>query len=113
VWSDAGELRGTSAARITFLRELLEQTKTTGLMAADTPYYLNAANPGELYLWYFDFHCVGEYEFPLPEKSKFRITLIDPWAMTRTPVAGTFSGKSKITLTGKPYMAALVEKIQD
>jgi len=85
VWSDAGELHGTSAARITFLRKLLEQTKTTGLMAADAPYYLNAANPGELYLWYFDFHCVEEYEFPLPEKGKFNITLIDPFAMTKTP----------------------------
>jgi hypothetical protein len=112
VWSDAGELRGASATRIAFLRKLLEETKTTGLTAADAPYYLYAANPGELYLWYFDFHCAGEYEFPLPEKGNFRITLIDPWAMTKMQVAGMFSGKSKVTLTGKPYMAALVEKIQ-
>jgi hypothetical protein len=90
VWSDGGKLRGQSAERITWLRKLLEATKTTGLMAPEGPYYLNAANPGEVYLWFFDFHCVGEYEFPLP---------------------GTFSGKSKITLTGKPYMAALVEKV--
>ncbi len=48
VWSDAGELHGTSPARITFLRKLLEKTGTTGLMAADNPYYLNAGNPGEL-----------------------------------------------------------------
>ena len=111
VWSDAGTLKGTSAARITWLRKLLESTKTTGLMAPDAPYYLNAANPGQVYLWYFDFHCVGEYEFPLPDKGQFRITLIDPWAMTRTPVDGTFSGKSKVKLTGKPYMAALIEKV--
>jgi len=110
VWSDAGTLHGTSAARITFLRKLLESTGTTGLMAADAPYYLNAANPGERYLYFFDFHCVGEYEFPLPEKGKFKVTLIDPWAMTKTPVAGAFSGKSKIALSGKPYMAVLIEK---
>ena len=111
VWSDAGKLRGKSAARITWLRKLLEGTKTTGLFAADSPYYLNAANPGELYLWFFDFHCVGDYEFPLPDKARFKVTLIDPFAMTKTPLPGTFSGKSKITLTGKPYMAALVEKV--
>ena len=64
----------------------------------------------EVYLWFFDFHSVGDYEFPLPEKGKFKVTLIDPYAMTRTEVPGTFSGKSHITLTGKPYMAALVEK---
>jgi hypothetical protein len=111
VWSDAGKLHGTSAARITFLRKLLESTGTTGLMAAEAPYYLNAANPGERYLYFFDFHCVGEYEFPLPEKGQFKVTLIDPWAMTTTPIAGTFSGKSKIALSGKPYRAVLIEKV--
>jgi len=111
VWTDAGKLRGQSAARITWLRKLLEGTKTTGLMAPADPYYLNAANPGETYLWFFDFHCVGEYEFPLPDKGKFKVTLIDPYAMTKSELPGTFSGKSKITLTGKPYQAALVEKV--
>jgi len=110
VWSDAGTLQGTSAARILFLRKLLESTGTTGLMAADAPYYLNAGNPGERILYFFDFHCVGEYEFPLPEKEKYKVTLIDPWAMMKTPLAGTFSGKSKIALSGKPYQAVLIEK---
>jgi hypothetical protein len=110
VWSNAGELHGASAARITFLRKLLEKSGTTGLMAAENPYYLNAGNPGAVILYYFDYHCVGEYEFPLPEKVEFKATMIDPWAMTETPLPGTFSGKSKITLTGKPYMAVLFEK---
>jgi hypothetical protein len=111
VWSDGGELRGTSAARITFLRKLIEGTKTTGLMAPDAPYYLNAGNPGELYLYYFDFHCVGEYEFPLSEKGKFTMAMVDPWEMTVTAMPGTFSGKSKVTLSGKPYMAVLIQKV--
>jgi hypothetical protein len=110
VWSDAGDLHGTSAARITFLRKLLESTGTTGLMAAENPYYLNAGNPSELILYYFDYHCVGEYEFPLPENVKFKATMVDPWEMTTAALPGTFSGKSKITLTGKPYMAVLFEK---
>jgi hypothetical protein len=110
VWSDAGELHGSSAARITFLRKLLEKTGTTGLMAAENPYYLNAGNPGAVILYYFDYHCVGEYEFPLPENVKFKATMIDPWAMTESPLPGTFSGRSKIALTGKPYMAVLFEK---
>jgi hypothetical protein len=73
VWSDAGTLHGTSAARITFLRKLLESTGTTGLMAAEAPYYTYAANPGERYLYFFDFHCAAEYEFPLPEKGNSRL----------------------------------------
>ena len=111
VWSDGGQLHGTSAARITFLRKLLEGTKTTGLMATGEQYYLNASNPGEVYLWYFDYHCVAEYEFPLPEKAKFRMSMVDPWEMTVTAVPGTFSGKSKVALSGKPYMAVLIQKV--
>ena len=61
-------------------------------------------------LYYFDYHCVGEYEFPLPENVKFKATMIDPWAMTTAILPGTFSGKSKITLSGKPYMAVLFKK---
>jgi hypothetical protein len=110
VWSDAGELHGTSPARITFLRKLLESAGTTGLMAAENPYYLNAGNPSGPILYYFDYHCVGEYEFPLPENVKFAAAMIDPWEMTKSALPGTFSGKSKITLSGKPYMAVLFEK---
>jgi hypothetical protein len=62
-------------------------------------------------LYYFDYHCAGEYEFPLPEEGKFKAALIDPWEMTKTQISGDFSGKSKIELTGKPYMAVLFEKI--
>jgi Domain of unknown function (DUF5060)/Protein of unknown function (DUF4038)/Domain of unknown function (DUF5605) len=110
VWSDAGELHGTSPARITYLRKLLESTRTTGLMAQEKPYYLNAGNPSGPILYYFDYHCVGEYEFPLPQNVQFKATMIDAWAMTKNVLPGTYSGKSKITLSGKPYMAVLFEK---
>lgn len=110
VWSDAGELHGKSAPRITFLRKLLESTGTTGLMAPEDPYYPNAGNPGTLVLYSFDYHCVGEYEFPLPANVQFKATLIDPYAMTKQPIPGLFTGKSKIELPGKPYMAVLFEK---
>jgi len=110
-WSDGGKLHGSSAPRIAFLRKLLERTGTTGLTAAEEPYYLNASEKGRCIFYYFDFHCVGEYEFPLPEKEKYKATMIDPWEMTETPIAGAFSGKSKISLSGKPYQAVLFEKI--
>jgi hypothetical protein len=110
VWSDAGKLHGSSGPRITFLRKLLESTGTTGLIAATEPYYANAGNPGQRILYYFDYHCVAEYEFPLPEEVTFKATMIDPWAMTKTPLPGSFRGKSKIELSGKPYMAVLFEK---
>ena len=111
VWSDAGELHGMSPARLAFLHKLLQRTGTTGLIAAENPYYVNAGNPGELYLWFFDYHCAAEYEFPLPGKTQFKATMIDPFAMTTEALPGTFSGKSKLTLSGKPYRAVLFEKV--
>ena len=111
VWSDAGKLHGSSGPRITFLRKLLESTGTNGLIAATEPYYANAGNPGERILYYFDFHRPAEYEFPLPEKLTFKATMIDPWEMTKAPLSGTFSGKSKIKLSGRPYMAVLFERV--
>jgi Domain of unknown function (DUF5060)/Protein of unknown function (DUF4038)/Domain of unknown function (DUF5605) len=110
VWSDAGALEGTSPARITFLRKLLENAGTTGLFATEVGYYTNAGNPGALYLYYFDYHSPAEYEFPLPAGASFKATLIDPWAMTAAPIAGAFTGKSKISLPGKPHMGVLFQK---
>lgn len=111
MWTDAGRLRGTSPERIGFLRRLLEATGTSGLTAAVDPYYPNAFVADRIYLWYFDEHCPAEYGFPLPEKIAFRATLIDPWTMTRTPLEGSFSGKSMIRLPGKPHQAILFEKL--
>ena len=49
--------------------------------------------------------------FPLPDEGKYKCTAIDPWAMTKTPIAGLYTGKSRIALSGKPYMAMLIEKV--
>lgn len=129
VWSDGGKLRGTSAPRIAFLRKLLERITKTGINEFPNAYYQSAGKEHELYLYYFDTHCVGEYDFPLPAGVRFKATLIDPWAMTETALSGTFTGRATgakfvdenagdtvqggtnhIELTGKPYMAVLFEK---
>ena len=72
----------TRAARIAFLRELVEKTGTKGLMDAKNPYYPSPATPEGAASEYFDYHRPGRYEFPLPENGKFKATLIDPFAMT-------------------------------
>lgn len=126
VWSDGGQLHGTSLARIEFLRKLVERIMATGLTEYVNSYYLSAGKPGELYLYYFDYHCPAEYDFPLPG-GEFRCTLIDPWEMTMRALPGTIqakrggawsededgskSGTARVTLTGKPYMAVLLEKV--
>lgn len=111
VWSDGGSLHGTSPERIGFLRKIVEECTHVGLNEFEGSYYLSAGTPNEVYLWYFDFHQPGEYVFPLPEKGKFEAEMIDPWEMTVKPISGTFSGKSKIQLSSKPYQAIRFRKM--
>lgn len=116
-WSHGGTLRGSSPKRIGFLRELLEEIGAQGggcigLEAAEPVYYFSARrSANEAILWYFDFHQPSYYDFPLPEDVKFRAEWIDPWKMTRTPVAGVFTGKSRIKLPGQPYQALVFRKL--
>ena len=104
-WSKGGTLHGTSPARIGYLRSLLESLAPQGLEGATEPYYLNAT-AGSAILYYFDFHQPAEYEVPLGEQH-YTAEVVDPWAMTSTPLPGTFTGKAKVPLPGKPYSALL------
>jgi hypothetical protein len=123
-WSHGGKLKGSSPQRIAFLRKLVEgsaaaagsEAKRTGLEAGSTQYYLNASAldstgkaPQEI-LYYFDFHQPIYFDFALPEGS-YSAEVIDPWAMTTTPVSGTFSKLAKVRLPGKPFGALRFRRI--
>ena len=121
-WSHGGKLRGTSPARIAFLRRLLEDIGASGigvsgggrigLEAVEPTYYLaGKRSENEAMLWYFDFHQPSYYDFPLPEGKSYHATWLDPWAMTSEPVAGTFTGKVRVRLPGKPYQAILFRQV--
>jgi Domain of unknown function (DUF5060)/Protein of unknown function (DUF4038)/Domain of unknown function (DUF5605) len=112
-WSDAGQLRGESGPRLAFLRALMERITKVGLTEYEGAYYLSAGTPNELYLYYLDYHRPARYDFPLPTTANFSATLIDPFAMTATPVPGSFTGKSRLTLSSKPYHAVLFQKTSD
>jgi hypothetical protein len=117
-WSHGGKLHGTSPERIAFLRKLVEDTARNqskdasriGLTAQNPAYYLNASTVNasgrgtQEILYFLDYHQPIYYEFPLPEGS-YTAELIDPWDMKNVPLSGTFSGKSKIRLSGTPFQA--------
>jgi hypothetical protein len=110
-WSKGGVLHGDSAKRIAFLRKILEAAPAEGLNNLST-YYLAAGQPGRYYLFYFDVNQPAEYEFDLAPGARYRADMIDPWEMTVSPVAGTFAGKFKVKLPGRPYVAVRFECIQ-
>lgn len=105
VWSDGGQLLGTSPPRIGFLKKLVESSTTVGFNEYNGAYYLSAGTPNQLYLYYFDYHQPAEYEFPLPSGIPFRAEMIDPWEMTIKPLSRAVQGKTKLKLPGKPCMA--------
>ena len=108
-WSKGGVLHGDSASRIAFLRKILEESGTGGLNPVDQ-YYLSAGKPGLFYLYYFDLNQPAEYTFNLAPGADYKADLIDPWQMTITPLEGTYSGKFKLKLPGKPYQAVRFRK---
>jgi hypothetical protein len=103
-WSKGGVLHGESPKRIAFLRKILESGPPEGLNNLAT-YYLGAGQPGRYYLFYFDVNQPAEYEFDLAAGVRYRAEIVDPWNMTVAPVDGTFEGKFKMKLPGKPYLA--------
>ena len=114
-WAKGGLLAGSSAPRIGFLRHLLQAAAPHGLEAATNAYYLHAttadkppsaAGPRAI-LHYFDFHQPLEYEVPLGA-GVYRAAQIDPWAMTSTLLPGTYTGKARVPLTGRPGQALLL-----
>ncbi len=123
-WAHGGKLHGTSPARIGFLRKIVEEAaapggvgaKRLGLDAAvPAGYYMNALAqdatgraPGAI-LYFMDYHQPLYYDFPLPD-GKWKAEMIDPWEMKVTPLDGTFTGKSRIKLAGRPYQALRFRK---
>jgi hypothetical protein len=103
-WSKGGVLHGESPKRIAFLRKILEAAPAEGINNVST-YYLGAGRPGQYYLFYFDVNQPAEYQFDLAPGARYRADVIDPWEMTIAPVAGTFEGKFKMALPGKPFQA--------
>jgi len=122
-WAHGGTLKGTSPARIAFLRKLVEQTVQagnagvrTGLEASAAPYYLNAASVDatglvtEQVLYFMDMHQPIYYEFPLPDGT-FTAEVIDPWEMTTKALPGKFTGKTKLKLSGRPFQAVRFRRL--
>ncbi len=133
-WSKGGVLKGESAPRIAFLREIVE--------ALGAPLdYLEQEHPGiddlprvaeglapdfqrmqalcdglkqhaghcgeDAYLYYYSRSCTALAALELPETRKYRIEVIDVWEMTRRTVLENASGLTEVSLPGKEGTAVL------
>lgn len=65
----------------------------------------------EVFLQYLGLHCNAVLKWKLPENHRYRVEVIDTWAMTRTVVMEAASGLTEISLPGREDMAVLAVKI--
>ena len=61
-------------------------------------------------LIYFGSNRPAYKDITLPEEAAYTIEVIDAWEMTITPLEGTFSGKCRVPLPAKPYIALRIKK---
>lgn len=115
-WAHGGVLHGTSQKRIAFCKKVFEDapeglhplklTMENHLDNWDVPC---ALVENKYYLYYFGFFrpCFRTYNLP---EGKYQIDLIDTWEMTVKDL-GTFSGKIKLEMPSKLYMAIRMRKV--
>lgn len=115
-WPKGGHLRGESAARIGFLREIVEPVGSSPL----TPFpdyfkwdtlILCAGVEGRFYLAYFGIQRLGFRVFNLPP-GEFQIAVIDTWNMTIDVQHPRASGEVRVELPGREYMAVRMTRIE-
>lgn len=110
-WSKGGVLKGTSPARIAFLRRVLEEAPGD-LEPHSTEWDAPMAMVGDGYrLTCFSFMRPSYRTFVLPAGTRWRADVIDTWEMTVTPVDHVLEGVATIDLPGRPYIAVRVSRI--
>ncbi|MET0267478.1 MAG: DUF5060 domain-containing protein [Duganella sp.] len=130
IWlGKGGTLRGQSAARLAFFRQILAQSPSEGLEPIDKwQDYPFAGKHGQYYLGYFNRQQPTSWPFALfktglQDGMRFKVEVIDTWNMTITPVDGVFEIKKQddymytekngrsVPLPGKPYMAIRIVRM--
>lgn len=123
---EGGHFRGTSPQRIAFLRKIVEDGPRQIEPIDKWQEHHLGGEPGRYYLRYFGEETPREWAFVLPKQAledgdTFAVDILDTWAMTVTPVEGTFTVHKKgdydfvadrvVTLPAKPWQALRIRKI--
>lgn len=109
-WSKGGVLYGKSAARIAFLRALLEELPH-GLEPVEEPWHWRdrTARAGDgCYLFYFGPHQPSRWT--LPDGGPWHAEIVDTWNMTRRLAGKDLPGGHKLAMPAKPWHALIVRR---
>lgn len=119
-WSHGGKLHGESPERFQFLHDIMCETPGIGLAPHSLRWDEVCAVPEvqsrnekpvkEYYLIYFSFMQPAFREYHFDDETSYTVDVIDTWNITREN-QGTFKGKFRIELPGRPYMALQIKKV--
>ena len=116
-WSHGGKLRGESWKRFGFLLDILKETPGLGLQPISAhwdevtaiPQKPGAAEETGYRLCYYSFMRPSFREFHLDDDSRWEVEVIDTLNMT-IENRGIFTGRFRVDLPGRPYMAIRLRK---
>jgi len=113
-WSHGGKLHGESEPRLAFLQNILMDAPDNLKFQPNLWDDVHAVPENDdIYektgyeLFYYTFQRPGFREYNLNPLRKYKVEIIDTWEMT-VKDAGVFSGKFRIELPGKQYMAVRI-----
>ncbi|WP_221933122.1 DUF5605 domain-containing protein [Tessaracoccus rhinocerotis] len=105
-WAKGGSLRGEAPARIRFLSEICEASPTGRIEPLPGPFDALVGGVADQYeVHYFGQHRPLFRDLVIPEGRSSRIDVIDTWAMSITAVPGEHTGKVRVDLPARPWMA--------
>lgn len=117
-WSHGGTLHGESQKRFGMLHQILKETPGSGLKPYENVAWDDVCAVPEdertkpvksYYLYYYGYMRPSFRDFWFDEESVYEVRVIDTWEMT-IENRGTFQGKFRVELPGKPYIAVQIRK---
>ncbi len=117
-WSHGGKLRGESWKRFRLLLDILQKTPGHGLTLYEKCDWDDICGVPECekdlpvkscYLYYTSFMRPSFRDYYFDEDTRFHVYVIDTWEMT-TEDRGVFSGRFRVTLPGRSFMAVRIVK---
>ncbi|WP_456285350.1 DUF5605 domain-containing protein [Microbacterium sp. JZ70] len=105
-WAKGGDLRGESIPRLAFLREIVAQSPTGRIDPLPSDWDAAWGGvPDEYILISFGGARPRFRDVLIPDGMTARIDVIDTWNMTIDPVPGEHSGRTRVQLPAKPFIA--------
>ena len=112
-WAKGGTLHGTSPARLGFLDRIVEEAPGGILEPIQIDWDVPRAGvEGEYLLYYFGFNQPTYRRFLTDPATQWEIDVIDTWEMTIQTLPGTYSGRFRIELPGKQFIAVRMRAVK-